>query len=166
MTATNTLIDTVGNMAFELWEKGTPVNESHPDEERSIDNALLVPLYDDNSIANVMKVLPDGTEATYSAEITPKNRTTKRLVSAKTVGVVAVAGRVIEPAINIPGAYLIGDEALFAGGRLANASQVILTVGWKSASRIFEATGIPAVASIGRIPPVRRLVWCRGQKLD
>ncbi|MDP3535709.1 MAG: hypothetical protein Q8S08_10005 [Halomonas sp.] len=146
MTAANTLINTVGNMAFELWEKGTPVNSAYPDEERSLGNALLVPLYDGDSIANVLKVLPDGAEATYSAEITPQNRTAKRLVSAKTVGVVAIAGRVTEPTVNIPGAYLSGNEALFADGRLANASQVILTVGWKSASSIFDATGIPAVA--------------------
>lgn len=146
MTAINTINNTVGNMAFELWETGTPVNKSYPNEERSLDDALLVPLYDGDTIANVLKVLPDGTEATYSAEITPKNRTTKRLVSAKTVGVVAVAGRVTEPAINIPGTHLTGEETLFADGRLANASQVILTVGWKSASRIFEATGIPSVA--------------------
>ncbi|MGP9533107.1 hypothetical protein [Halomonas sp. AOP42-E1-30] len=146
MTATNPPIDTVGNMAFELWEKGTPVNSAYPDEERNLGNAPLVPLYDGDSIANVLKVLPDGAEATYSTEITPKNRTTKRLVSAKTVGVMAVAGRVTDPAINIPGAHISGNETLYAGGRLANASQVILTVGWKNASRIFEATGIPSVA--------------------
>lgn len=144
----NTPIDIVGAMAFERWEKGSPLDATHPDEEHQLDGALIVPLYENNEIVNILTVGAGGSKATFSAEITPKNRQSARVVSAKTSGVVAVAGRVKNPAINIPGATVSGEEQHYLCGRLSNATHVFLTVGWDNAAHIFASTGIPSVAAL------------------
>lgn len=144
----NTPINIVGAMAFERWEKGSPLDAAHPDEERQLDGALIVPLYENNEVVNILTVGADGSKSTFSAEITPKNRQSARVVSAKTSGVVAVAGRVKNPAINIPGAVVSGEEQHYLCGRLSNATHVFLTVGWDNAAHIFASTGIPSVAAL------------------
>lgn len=144
----NTTTNTIGNMAFERWEKAAPVDASHPDEERQVDGELIVPLYDESEIVNILTVRTNGSESTFAAEITPKGRQTARLIRAKTSGVVAVAGRVEESTIHIPGAMVSGEEQHYLCGRLANATHVFLTEGWRNAKHIFDSTGIPAVATL------------------
>lgn len=141
------IMDITEKRAFEKWEAGAPAHANHPDEERKAGDTLLVPLYDGDGIVNVLSVSGDGS-ATFSAMVHPKNRREPTRGIAKTTGVVAVAGRAKIGSNIIPGAEISGSEREYAGGRLAGASHVFLTVGWSDACRIFETTGEPAVAAL------------------
>lgn len=134
--------------AFEHWKSGNPVHADHPDEERQADNTLRVPLYDGDGIVNVLDVARDGSASTFKTTVHPQNRQTSTIGIAKTQGVVAVAGRAANAGHAVPGAEVAGSESEYAGGRLAGASHVYLTVGWDNARQIFEATGVPCVAAL------------------
>lgn len=138
---------TISTLAFEHWNAGTPIHDAHPNEERRAGDETLVPLYIGSSIANVLTVNPDGSESTFSGMVQPPGRGSPTRRIAKVGDSVAVAGRPRDHGAAIPGA-IAGEERDYAGGRLTGASQVLLTVGWSSAARLFEKTGIPAVATM------------------